>query len=165
MLIINYGFRAIHSWISRMLSAVVGNVHGRFGFRISMLMESSYAELISCEWVTAQVSKSRIKEEQWIININVGACDKLWFPHHWLYSSRISWAAIDSLRGQLGFRISNFGWHVCWATLCVDLSKNIFTYLLGECANLVYYVSTAKIRTTRGLIIHLVTMRPQSRKT
>ena len=65
-----------------MLSAVVGNVHGRFGFRISMLMESSYAELISCEWVTAQVSKSRIKEEQWIININVGACDKLWFPHH-----------------------------------------------------------------------------------
>ena len=66
-----------------MSSAVVGSVRGRLRFCISMLMEVKLCRTnLVCKWVTQQVSKSRIKEEQWIINICVVACDKLWFPYH-----------------------------------------------------------------------------------
>ena len=66
-----------------MSSAVVGSVRGRLRFRISMLMEVKLCRTnLVCKWVTPQVSQSRIKEEQWIKNICVVACDKLWFPYH-----------------------------------------------------------------------------------
>lgn len=35
-----------------------------------------------CMWVAPQVSKLREKEEQRVINICVGACDKLWFLYY-----------------------------------------------------------------------------------
>ena len=39
-----------------------------------------------CMWVAPQVSKFREKEEQQVINICVGACDKVWF----LYDSLVN---------------------------------------------------------------------------
>ena len=35
-----------------------------------------------CMWVAPQVSKLREKEEQRVINICVGACDKPWFLYY-----------------------------------------------------------------------------------